>query len=55
LRAYTSLLGEERALEEIALMADRFSILRVSPASTKHAVASAFTAVRGGKDFGSKP
>jgi hypothetical protein len=55
LRAYTSLLGEERASEENTLIANPFSILRVSLASTKHVAASAFTAVRGGKDFGGKP
>ena len=54
LRFYASLLGEERAEKEVREISERYSALRASPASAKHAVASAFSAQRGSKDFGGK-
>jgi len=55
LRAYASLLGEERAEKEIKGIAERFSELHASPASAKNAVADAFMAQRSSKNFGRKP
>ena len=55
LRLYASLLGEERAEKEVRGIRERFSTLYASPASAKHAVASAFKHQRGSKDFGGKP
>jgi Ca-activated chloride channel family protein len=55
LRAYASLLGEERAEKEVIGIKERFSNLRASPAMAKNMVADAYTAQRGSKKFGRKP
>lgn len=55
LRQYASLLGEERAAQEVQGIADRLSALQASPASAKQAVSFAYSAVRSKKDFGKAP
>jgi len=55
LRAYASLLGEEKADEELRVMEENLNYLSASPMAAKAAVANAFTAQRRNKTFNKKP
>jgi hypothetical protein len=55
MRDYASLLGDERAEQEVMRIEERFYDLNASPVSSKNAVADAFYTQRSSKKFGSKP
>jgi Mg-chelatase subunit ChlD len=54
LRAYASLLGEERADKEVRGIRERITAMYASPAASKQAVSFAYSAQRGSKDFDKK-
>lgn len=54
LKKYASLLGEERAEQEVKGIREHFNDLYISPAASKQAVFFAHSSLRGGKDFGHK-
>jgi Mg-chelatase subunit ChlD len=55
LQAYASLLGEERAKQEVGAIREQFINFYSSPAAAKQAVSFAHASVRGSKDFRRKP
>jgi Mg-chelatase subunit ChlD/rubredoxin len=55
LRSYASLLGEERAEQEVRGIEENFYNMSASPLSSKNIVSDAFSAQRSSKKFGRKP